>query len=261
MNDISTFVQIEIDPLNPAHVFACCGLLELMTVMNSMALASFKYDTRRFRNASFRLDGANKAAFSDILTAFKKTKPVATNGFSDGEAPVILDIPGICKLTLDWWMVPERNKKSSFKLWAGQQTTIKLVQDMLEADWGCLDQGVLEYRLPMSGRFGLDPRSAWNALDFGSSPNTQNREAYTYPVTEMLAAVGLQGFRPRSTGNRGFSYRLWNQPLSLVAARAAVSGALPTAGNSVFAFKVKNRSGSYSSFTFAQPINDKGVKP
>jgi CRISPR-associated protein Csx14 len=261
MNNISSFVQIEIDPLNPAQVFACCGLLELMAAMNPRVLGSFKYDTRRFRNASFRLNSANKAAFSDILAALKKTKYEAIDGFSDGEAPVNLDIPGLCKLTLDWWMKPERNKKSSFKLWAGQQTTIKLVQDMLEADWGCLDHGVLEHRLPMSGRFGLDPRSAWNTLDFGSSPDRQKRKVYTYPATEMLAAIGLQGFRPRTTGNRHFSYQLWDQPLSLVTARAAVSGALPTTGCSVFTFKIKNRSGSYSSVTFAQPINSKGVKP
>jgi len=158
-------------------------------------------------------------------------------------------------------MKPERNIKSSFKLWAGQQKTIKLIEDMLTADWGSLDHTVLEHRLPMSGRFGLDPRSAWNTLDFGSSPNTQNREAYTYPATEMLAAVGLQGFRPRATGNRSFSYRFWDKPLSLIAARAAISGALPTIGSTGFAFKVKNRSGSYSNFTFAQPINNKGVKP
>ena len=125
---------------------------------------------------------------------------------------------------------------------------------MLGADWGDLGKEVLAFRLPMSGRFGLDPRSAWNALDFGSSPNTQNRDAYTYPAAEMLAAIGLQGFRPTANGRRSFSYRMWEQPLPLVPARAAVAGALICVSRE-YAFEVKRRSGSYRCFTLAQPIN------
>jgi CRISPR-associated protein Csx14 len=247
-------VRIEIDPLNPAQFFACCGILELLSERSPDVLARFAYQENQFRKVTFVLSGVGEVALTGMLTALRNSKAISTTGFSGGEAPVDLEIPGTCNLTLDWWLVPERNIKSKFKLWAGQQTTLKLVQDMLGADWGNLGNDVLAFRLPMSGRFGLDPRSAWNALDFGSSPNTQNRDAFTYPAAEMLAAIGLQGFRPKSNGRRSFSYRLWEQPLPLVPARAAAAGAL-TCGSREYAFAVEKRSGSYWCFTFAQPIN------
>jgi CRISPR-associated protein Csx14 len=247
-------LRFEIDPLNPAQFFACCGILELLSAKAPDVSANFTLEENQLRRASFILTGSDGTALADTLAALKNAKAVSENGFNGGEAPVTLEIPETSKLTLDWWLVPERKYKSSFKLWAGQQTTLKLVRDMLDADWGDLGNDVLSFRLPMSGRFGLDPRSAWNALDFGSSPNTQNRDAFTYPVAEMLAAVGLQGFRPTAKGRRSFSYCLWELPLPLVPARAAAAGAL-SCGSREYAFNVEKRSGSYSCFTFAQPIN------
>lgn len=247
---------IEFDPLNPAQFLACCGMFELLASMNPDVLACFKRDSSHARRVCFQLYGVDAAGLSDTISSLKKANATAIDDFSGGEAPVKLDIPGMFPFTLDWWLLPERNKKSKFKLWAGNQKTLDLVKDMLYAEWGSLDNGLLEYRYPMSGRFGLDPRSAWNTLDFGSSPNTQSRDVYSYPAAEMLAAVGLQGFRPRSSGGRGFSYWLWTQPLPLVAARAAVSGALPDVDSRAFAFQVDKRSGSYSYFTFSQPIKE-----
>jgi CRISPR-associated protein Csx14 len=151
-------VRIEIDPLNPAQFFACCGILELLSERSPDVLARFAYQENQFRKVTFVLSGVGEVALTGMLTALRNSKAISTTGFSGGEAPVDLEIPGTCNLTLDWWLVPERNIKSKFKLWAGQQTTLKLVQDMLGADWGNLGNDVLAFRLPMSGRFGLDPR-------------------------------------------------------------------------------------------------------
>ena len=106
----------------------------------------------------------------------------------------------------------------------------------------------------MSGRFGLDPRSAWTPLDFGSSPNIQDRDVYTYPVTELLAAVGLQGFRLRQVAPREYAYWLWHVPLPLVAARAASGGALKEMCGPAFRFQIVKRNKSYSAFTYGQPF-------
>ncbi len=247
-------LRIEIDPLNPAQFFACCGILELLSARHQDVSAKFHFQANQFHRVNFMILGANDAALADMLTALKSSQASQEDASDPGKSPVALEIPGISKLTLDWWLVPERKYKSKFKLWAGQQTPLKIVKEMLSADWGDHANGGLDFPQPMSGRFGLDPRSAWNALDFGSSPNTQNRDAFTYPVAEMLAAVGLQGFRPTANGRRSFSYWLWEQPLPLVPARAAAAGAL-TCGSREYAFNVEKRSGSYSCFTFAQPIN------
>ena len=256
MSDASPFVTIKLDPQNPAQFFACCGLCELVSAGNESALACFECDPRQPRQARFNLQGVGAPRMSAAMSALKAAEVTAIADFAAGEAPVRLAVRGFGVLVLDWWLVPERNNKSDFKLWAGQQTTLKLVQDMLSADWDLSVEGVLDHRLPMSGRFGLDPRSAWNTLDFGSSPNTQNRDAYTYPATEMLAAVGLQGFRPSQQTRKGFLYSLWSSPLPLTVARAAAAGVLSKMGNYDFEFEVAKRSGAYSYFTFAQPLEE-----
>ncbi len=258
MSDDSPSVTIDIDPLNPAQFFACCGLIELLSARNKGVLACFKHNPQHPRQARFKLYGTDASQLSATMSVLKEADVTASADFAGGEAPVQVVIHEHGVLVLDWWLVPERSSKSGFKLWAGQQTTLKLVQDMLGADWDLSAEGVFEHRLPMSGRFGLDPRSSWNTLDFGSSPNTQNRDAYTYPATEMLAAIGLQGFRPRQQARKGFLYSLWSSPLPLTVARAAATGLLRVSGTRIFRFEVNKRSGSYSYLTFAQPQPQEG---
>lgn len=251
MTDNKPTSTFGIDPLNPAQYFACCGLLELTSIGYPGIQAAFNHDPQQPRKAEFSLYGLTSASVREALEALKKAK-VKVIGENSGESPLQLEISGLPPFILDWWLLSDRSKKSRFKLWAGQQTTSKLVEDMLNAEWGGLDLQLLDFRLPMSGRFGIDPRSSWNTLDFGSSLNIQAPDPYTYPVTEMLAAVGLQGFRPSQT-EEGFAYRLWAAPLPLIPARAAASNAIKAFPGSVFVFQIENRSGSYRCFTFARP--------
>jgi CRISPR-associated protein Csx14 len=256
MSDMNRIVKIDIDPLNPAQFFACCGLFELLSARNSAVLANFVYDQQRHRRTTFMLYDVDSLQLSQTLSTLKNAEVESVTGFSAGEAPVKLMIPEMPSIILDWWLIPDRSRKSRFKLWAGNQKTLEIVRDMIAAEWGNFNETILEYMHPMSGRFGLDPRSAWNALDFGSSPNTQSRDVYSYPAAEMLAAVGLQGFCPHNVGRSHFAYWLWTLPLPLVPSRAAVSGALTLEGSQAFAFQIDKR-GSYRYFTFAKPNKEK----
>ncbi len=251
MTDNRLMVTLDLDPLNPAQYFACCGLLELTSAGTPDVLAVFYHDPQQPRKARFVLYGLTPEVVKTTLESLKNAKATAI-GESNGEAPIKIEIEDFPEFVLDWWLSPDHSRKSRFKLWAGQQTTLKLVEDMLSVDWGEFDTHFLNFRLPMSGRFGIDPRSSWNTLDFGSSLNMQAPDPYTYPVAEMLAAVGLQGFRPRIT-KEGFSYQLWSQPLPFIPARAAASLAISELPGSSFVFQVEKRSGSYRCFTFAQP--------
>jgi hypothetical protein len=245
--------DITCDPLNPAQVFACAGLLEAVALRHPAVLGHFQYDPRHPRQATFRLAGADLAGAS-LPAALKAAQVEAVPGFSGGEAPIRLHVEGWGHLELDWWLLPTRTEKSDLKLWAGQQTTVKLVHDMQEALPDGLDPEIWNVRVAMSGRFGLDPRAAWNALDFGSSPDAQGQKVYTFPATELFAAIGLQGHRPRPLARGRYAYWLWLEPLPLVAARAACGGALPDPATPAFQFEVSKRNKSYSSFTFAHPL-------
>lgn len=245
-------IEIELDPQNPAQFFACCGVFELAAMYGENVEAAFDYDPTLPRKAHFRLVNSTKP-MSDLIKNLKTVKANAQE--VSGEAPVTLHFADGAVLILDWWLKPDRSDKSNIKLWAGQQTTLKsLVQPMLAKLPDETDAFLFTTRKePMSGRFGLDPRSAWNTLDFGSSVNEQGRDAYTFPAAEMLAAIGLQGFRPKAGANRNtYAYRLWHKPLPLVVARAVVASAIPVAGQT-FSFTVEKRSGAFSCFTFANP--------
>jgi hypothetical protein len=252
-------VRIALDPLNPAQYLACCGLFELLARRFPDLPARFHHDPRIPRRASLTLAGVGMDQVTTALAALKTAQVSVVPGFSGGEAPVQMILPDGGQIELDWWLVSTRTEKSEFKLWAGQQTTSKLVHDMRDALPDALDEQLLDLRAPMSGRFGLDPRSAWTTLDFGSSPDTQKRDVYTYPVTEMLAAIGLQGFRLRQIASRQYAYWLWDVPLPLIAARAACGGALDEMEGPAFRFQIVKRNKSYSAFTYAQPFS--GVRP
>ena len=78
-------------------------------------------------------------------------------------------------------------------------------------------------------------------------------EVSTYPAVELLAAIGLQGFRPQEDDKGGWRYAIWNVPLPPLVARAACAGVLPAGGVDRYRFEVAAR-GSYKGFDFATPI-------
>lgn len=249
-------VRFELDPLDPAQCFACCGLFELAAMRQRDVLSRFVGDFRS-RRIELELTGLGVAEVAEIIAALKQADASAVEGFAAGEAPVRIVIPGLGSITLDWWLLPDRSQKSNFKLWAGKQTTLNsLIIPMLREiplDVSC---GFLYAKNPMSGRFGIDPRSSWNSLDFGSSPDSQGIDVYTYIATELLAAIGLQGFRPRALGRKGFAYNLWQQNLDLPIARCAISGVLPELNFFRYRFSISKRSNSYSAFDFSQPSEE-----
>jgi len=244
-------IKLELDPQNPAQFFACCGVFELAAMFSTDVVADFAYDPRQPRKASFRLANSSKK-LSELLQAVKNCTVTAPE--ESGEAPVTLRFSDGASLTLDWWLLPDRSGKSRFKLWAGQQTTSNLAIKMKGA-LAVTDDATLfsSNKVPMKGPFGLDPRSTWNTLDFGYSANEQGQDTYIFPAVEMLAAIGLQCFRPKNGETRNiFSYRLWRLPISLASARAVAAGTIPTFGQTL-SFAVENRSGSVFFFTFANP--------
>jgi CRISPR-associated protein Csb3 len=114
-------------------------------------------------------------------------------------------------------------------------------------------RGLFQVPRMMKTRFGVDPRSAWNSLDLGYSPNEHNQDATTYPVVEILGAIGLQGFRPNSQTRSTVVYSLWKDWLSRVPARRAATIGWPGLSRSSYQFSIEKRGQSYKFFTFATP--------
>jgi CRISPR-associated protein Csx14 len=147
-------------------------------------------------------------------------------------------------LTLDAWMTIRAEKGNvvaspnpPWNFWSGQQTPMRIwppVCTALARTVSVLDpdtaRTLFSQREFLTGRFGFDPGPAWNALDVGFSPNEQKIRVESSPAVELLAAVGVQRFRPRMGDSRDwFDYSTWGIPLPPPVAAAAAAGAITCA--------------------------------
>ncbi len=259
MKDRDADIVLDLDIRNPGHFFACCGLLELAG--RKWQGSEGWFETGRFlvATSSGRRDGLG-ALLNDLLLASPLVVITEDAEQYDAKVRPLVLLP--LRMRLDWWLEPGSTRASVLKLWGGQQDAKKIFEGLqgacVDGPRGAhtvvppMDGTLLRWRSSLTGRFGIDPGPAWDALDVGFSPNDQEMPVLTAPVTELLGAIGLQGSRPQpSPRRREFTYGVWSRPLPFRVARAAVSGAL---ADRLFRFAVVDRGQSYRAFTYAEPI-------
>lgn len=238
---------VKVDLANPGQFFACCGLLEL-----SHRLSPTDGIEAWFAGSAFCMvfarNGGN--ALGQVIDELRNTE-VTTDRSRGDRATHPVHLPAF-NLTLDWW-IDNHGDKTPLKLWAGQQTSLRIVNDLRKAlleDSEVRTEELFDAGRPLTGRFGVDPRAAWNALDVGFSPNEQGMEVLTFPAVELLAAVGIQGFPPLQEENARFRYATWAVPLPACVARPASAGLLPAGDVRTYRFRITSR-GSYKGFDYA----------
>ncbi len=251
--------SVKVDVANPGQFFACCGLLELA----SREPGPRSTPCGRFSRGAFQLIGSDRNVLG-LVESLAKVAP----SFDDGESPddsLATIILATLTLRLDWWRQighgKERWIKTACKLWAGQQTASVIYTTLQRTVVESVNERRLavdrpfDLRAPLKGRFGFDPGAAWNALDAGFSPNEQGCEVASSPVVELLAAIGLQRFRPIASANErdAFEYFVWSIPLPVSIAPPAAAGILPDTNARCFRFRVASR-GRYGYFTTATEI-------
>lgn len=283
-------LSVNVDVTNPGQFFACCGLLELTHRLCSAAEGWFTRDKESDR--FHLLAGVGPISVKGILQKLldvpevkamlgDSTKVTKQSGGQTEAEPEIapsqnerndragktdpLHLSGNLRLSLDWWIDPTRRRRKDdesaatpLKLWAGQQTSRGIVQALVKEVkeyLGCDETDPLWHSTPLSGRFGFDPSAAWVALDVGWSPNEQGIKVGTSAAIELLAAIGLQRFRPREApdGDFEYLYTAWSVPLAPVVAQAACSGACRSPGDRTFRFRIVKR-GSYKGFDQATEL-------
>lgn len=273
MTHFGTGIVVPVDVTNPAQFFACCGLLELADRLWPGGDVTAEFIRPRFERSHFRLFSTCQLSIQTMVTALCASKrksvdpyqPIKKNGTLVRDVgkikPVLLDIPRDHKLgnemvsiRLGWWLDELAGQQlDDFKLWGAHQTAEGLINDMANAVRveKINDQTVLEESVGMMGRIGLDSRSSWNALDEGFSPNNQKLPVETYAATELLAAVGLETFKPYQ--NDGYVYTCWIARLPAVVARAAVCGCISVPDAIRYHFQVGKR-GKFGYFSKASRL-------
>ncbi len=177
-------VRINLDPCNPGQFYACCGLLELLELRGAYTHSHFELDRLLLHKATFVLATELSVDLPDIVTSLKKVKCRAVprgNVASNGDGPADSDEPktkdstapvAICfsegTLTLDWWLDGFWSNNSDLKLWAGNQSSLQIWTKLCVLIPATIEPATIFQAAEMAkGRFGVDPRSAWEALDLG----------------------------------------------------------------------------------------------
>lgn len=271
MNTPEPAIRVNVDVTNPGQFFACCGLLELADRLWPGAEGWFEKGDQDFHLIC-------GGTMRDLLTTLVATRPVAcqrneSNGLEI--APIIapldftFDHNSGSRLVLDAWTriavvkgVAQVVSNPPWNFWSGQQTSMR-IWSSLRRELTVQLQGLasnsmtklFSLRLMQKGRFGFDPGPAWNALDVGFSLNENGIEAESSPATELLAAVGLQRFRPTMNNDRDtFDYFTWHSPLPPPVAAAAMTGVVHNRHTSHYRTSVTTR-GQYAALGFAYSLN------
>jgi CRISPR-associated protein Csx14 len=258
--------SVKVDESNPGQFFACCGLLELAHRRWPGAEGWFDGD-----GFNIMLMEVGEGPFSKIIEHLRISKWQADR--SEGVKslhPIWCNdlIP-----RLDWWLRPDWHRfkekpadtqpglmKTSLKIWSGRQSPLKIASQLLAAlndSRISASVDLFDFSVYLTGRYGVDPRAAWNALDVGFSPDAQAMKVDTYPAVEMLAAIGLQRFRPIPEPEKQdiLRYATWRVPLVPSVAAAACGSLLPGKLIREWRFPINDR-GSYKGFGFALPVGD-----
>ena len=254
-------LRVRMDPLNPGQFFACCGLLELVNLDHPGVLSRFVLDESRPRAAEFIVETGQDHCIdlADVLVSLRKADPE----YPDQEIeppirPISIPYNGTT-LVLDWWLNQFRDDTENLKCWAGNVTTKKLASELLSLlDNAIADRDLFECCCMTKSKFGVDPRSAWNALDCGFSPDAHKHDSATFPAVEILAAIGLQGFRPQAERREGVLYCLWETALPTTVVRLAFRAPWTGLPHRRYSFSIRPRA-SYKYFTFAVDLGKEGA--
>lgn len=247
---------IPVDLFNPGQVFACLGFLEAAEILLGDAEGGFDWSDEA--NVRFHLrargDENPVAAVLAFLAAAtvnsvaplrsehrteKWTIPTALlrEGepfpFPDPPSPATLPARlsvGTCSLVLDHW--GDATVRDNVKFWAGAAgyPGAALARDAL-ALARAKSEGALNdpfaVSAPQSSSFRFEWRRDYIPIDAGFSPNEHGQITMMgYPLTEMLAAVGLCHARPQRLTKLEYRYGVasggiadvWLDPMFLRAA-------------------------------------------
>jgi CRISPR-associated protein Csx14 len=243
--------RLHLDPRNPGQFLACCGLFELAELVEPGGLACFHKDGTEFALQS-------TAVLPPAEIKLRTDSDLNGKPYDATFEPLELVVGDRC-LTLNWWLNETLTGKSVLKTWAGKQTPRHMLSKLLKLlDHSKRAEQLFEVSAHTTTRFGVDARSAWEPQDVGYSPtDTEEEDAVTFPWVEVLAVIGLQGFRPAKLPKAGSRYRYstWQEPLPLVAARLACAAPWDGLSALSFEFPMAARGKSYRTFLFAKGVD------
>lgn len=256
-------VSLALDPANPGHFFACCGLFELASCLYPESVAHF--DGNRFI-----ISGLGETTLSILLANIIAAEISAVDEDDKPLTPIRI---ANFDLYLDWWRY-EGGGIGKLKTWAGQMSICGIANDMRQAmgkelnSPDCICDDILyRYSQENTGQpYYFDANYAVNAQaqDVGFSIDKLGKGGVniipaTRPAVELLCLVGLQRARPLLAVNekgkeRLYDYHTWETPNLGALVPAAVAGLLSDKGRH-YRFANPSRAKDYRAFMPASLLN------
>lgn len=287
-------LRLRLDPTNPGHFFACCGLFELAD--RAWGGAEAWFEEGLFCAAPLTpTDGASAAELLRLLNAAPLTneamgpEPMARRAALEARKQKLsaeekqekerldllwaeakhatLRLGDPFRLTLDWYS-EERTSATIFKTWAGQQSVTDIAfglkKAVLAATWKAPETTWLfEHHPCESLPFNFDGHlgALGSDLDVGFSFDPlKDIHVRIRPLVELLAFFGLQRFRclrrDVTKGDTLFDYHLWSVPLPPEIAAAVGCGRVSLPGTTGFSFRLLYRTKYLKSFLPAIPAGE-----
>lgn len=258
MSEDQTTLRIRVDVTNPGHYFACCGLLELASRLNTESSAWFE-------PASFCM--SHSPSLPDLIRQLTQASLSQTDIEDATASPISIGPP--FALRLDWWKAGDR-ASSDLKVWAGTMESFRIAKamqaTMMRPEFSTddlLNIGMVAYDPDDPTKkvepFYFDARRGPNAhsRDVGFAPNDLGMTTIASPATELLCLIGLQRVRPVQAGKdkpRQFDYHTWSRPQPALLAPAAAAGLLPDPAALGYRFESWYRTGQrkHKAFLSAQ---------
>ncbi|WP_038171088.1 type I-U CRISPR-associated helicase/endonuclease Cas3 [Verrucomicrobium sp. BvORR106] len=265
-------ITLDVNPTNPGHYFACCGLLELAARLSPNSVGWFQ---QLIATGGWRFHLANTTTIADLLEKVVKAEINALDPDDATASALMVEAP--FNVRLDWWKTADRNT-AALKVWAGTMEGPRIARAMQAAvKGGCFAADFDHERLLFDSRIAYDPANLANKVepfyfDSNRGPNAHSRdvgfaandlklETLASPAVELLTLVGLQRAIPAPVPNiqRNFDYHVWTHPLPVSLVSGAINGVLPDSHSHGFRFESWFRTGQrkHKAFLNARAISNK----
>lgn len=243
-----TIASIPVDLLNPGQVFACLGLAEIALVLHGDARGAFDWSDRRhvrFHLGTSSTDDPIRAVLGFLEAAeVVSVAPEISSHRTDNEWKVRTQVlpseapfpnhdgqkapqlPGrLCcgSVIVDisyWGDTLQHMGRDGVKFWGGAKGKpgVAHVSDALASVRGRIIQARHD-PFNLSAILGSCLRLEWRGsgvpLDLGFSPNSHKSEGWerkSFPLVEVLAAVGLSHARPQRIKKLEYRYGVISRP-------------------------------------------------
>lgn len=252
---------LAVNPANPGHYFACCGLFELAARPRLFpdAVAWFEQTETGFR---FHL--ANTPPLTELIEKITAAEITTVDPNDATASPITIGSP--FELRVDWWKTSVATT-SALKVWAGTMEAPRIARAMQKAIRPEDEERIL-YNLRIAYApgdptkkvepFYFDANRGPNsdARDVGFSTNDLGLETLAAPAAEFLTFVGLQRAIPEPSGDRLFDYHLWQTPIPIALLAAAINGLADSRPQPSFRFESWYRTSQrkHKAFLPAKPL-------